>query len=189
VCRGDSESKFLGTQIDNHLNWLNYIEQIIFKLHATCFSIRLLVHISSMITLKSMYYAYFNSIIKYGIIFWSNSFNIRKRFTSQKQVIRIMAGAQHRTLHRSLFEQLEILPVPCQYILSLINFIINNWENFQTNSSIHNINTRNKHQLHRPYAKLPCFQKSTFYAGIKISNNLPLSGQYSRMTRQNLKQS
>ena len=33
-------------------------------------------------------------------------------------------------------------------------FIINNQEFFQTNSSIHNINTRNKCHLHKPKAKL-----------------------------------
>ena len=70
-----------------------------------------------------------------------------------------MAGAQPRTSGRSLFKQLEILPVPCQYILSLMHFIVSNQENFQTDSSIHNINTRNKHHLDRPNANLSCFQK------------------------------
>jgi len=63
-----------------------------------------------------------------------------------------MAGAQPRTPCRSIFKQLEILPVPWQYILSLMNFIVNN--------------TRNKHCLCRPNASLSCFQNSTFYAGI-----------------------
>ena len=40
-----------------------------------------------------------------------------------------------------------------------MNFILNNQDNFQTNSSIHSIDTRNKHQLHRPNANLSCFQK------------------------------
>jgi hypothetical protein len=53
--------------------------------------------------------------------------------------------------------------------------MINNQEIFQTNSSIHNINTRTKHNFHRPNAILLCFQKSTFYAGIKIFNSLPPS--------------
>ena len=53
-----------------------------------------------------------------------------------------------------------------------MNFIINNQEFFQKNSSILNINARNKHHLHRPNANLSCFQKSTFYASIKISNSL-----------------
>jgi len=38
-------------------------------------------------------------------------------------------------------------------ILSLMNFIINK-KNFVTNSSIHIINTRNEHHLHRPDANL-----------------------------------
>jgi hypothetical protein len=86
-----------------------------------------------------------------------------------------MAGAQPRSSCRSLFKQLEILPVPCQYIFSFMYFIVSNQENFQTNLSIHNINTTNKHHLHRPNTNLSCFQKSTFYAGIKIFNSLPRS--------------
>jgi hypothetical protein len=46
---------------------------------------------------------------------------------------------------------------------------------FQTNSSIHNINTSNKHHLHRPNAILSCYQKSKLYAGIKVFNSLPPS--------------
>jgi hypothetical protein len=80
-----------------------------------------------------------------------------------------------RTSCRCLFKQLEILPVPCQFIFSLMNFIVSNQENFQTNSSIHNINTRNKHHLHRPNANLSCSQKSIFYACIKIFNSLSRS--------------
>ena len=83
-----------------------------------------------------------------------------------------MAGAQPEPLVVVL-EQSEILPIPCQYILSLMMFIFNDKDIFQTNSSIHNINTRNKHHLHSPNAKLFCFQKSTFCAGIKIFNSLP----------------
>jgi hypothetical protein len=78
-----------------------------------------------------------------------------------------------RTTSRSLFKPLEILPALCQCILPLMSFIINNQEIFQTNLSVHNINTRNKHHLHRPYAHVSCFKKSTFYAGIKIFNRLP----------------
>ena len=47
-----------------------------------------------------------------------------------------MAVAQHRTSCRILFKQLEILPVPFQYILSLMGFSINNQEIFETNSSV-----------------------------------------------------
>ena len=37
-------------------------------LSAACYGIRLLVHISNINILTSIYYAYFHSIIKYGIV-------------------------------------------------------------------------------------------------------------------------
>jgi hypothetical protein len=76
---------------------------------------------------------------------------------------------------RGLFKRLQILPLSCEYIFSLLNFIINNQEHFQTNSAVHSVNTRNKQHLLRPVANLTCFQKSTYYSGIKIFNNLPSS--------------
>jgi hypothetical protein len=42
-----------------------------------------------------------------------------------------MAGPQPRTSFRSLFQQLEILPVSCKYILPLMIFIIKTQEIFQ----------------------------------------------------------
>jgi len=41
----------------------------------------------------------------------------------------------------------------------------------KTNPSVHGINTRNKHHLRGPTAKLSCFQKSTYYASTKIFNS------------------
>jgi hypothetical protein len=52
-----------------------------------------------------------------------------------------MVGAQPRTPCRSLFKKSEILPIPCKYIFSLMKFILNNQEHFQTNSSIHSTDT------------------------------------------------
>ena len=128
------------------------------KCSAACYAIRFMVHVSNIHTPKLIYYAHFHSVIKYGVIFWGYSSNSGKNFILQKKIIRIMAGEQPRSSSRSLLKQLEILPLPHQYILSLMSFIINNKENFKTNSSIHNINTWNQHNLHRPNAKLLCFK-------------------------------
>jgi len=86
-----------------------------------------------------------------------------------------MVGTHHRTSCRRLFKKLEILTVPSQYIYSLMSFFIENQEKFQTNSTVHNINTRNKHHFHRLVANLSCFQKGAFYSGIRIFNGLPRS--------------
>ena len=55
-----------------------------------------------------------------------------------------------------------------------MNIVINQ-ENFQPNSPVHNISTRNKHHLHRPNASLSCFQKSIFCDAIRIFSSVPHS--------------
>jgi hypothetical protein len=65
--------KFLCVQIDNHLNWKNHRSQIIPKLSAAFFAVRKLVHILNLDALWTVYFAYVQSVIKYGIIFWGNS--------------------------------------------------------------------------------------------------------------------
>jgi hypothetical protein len=132
-------------------------------------------HFVNQNTLKSIYFAYFHSVVMYGIMFWGNSPNSRKIFTLQKKTMRIMIGAHPRTSCRRLFKKLDIVPLPSQYIYSLMNLFVNNQEHFQRNSSIHNINTRNKHHLYRPTANLSCCEKNAFYSGIRIFNSLPRS--------------
>ena len=79
------KTTFLHLQIDNDMNWKNHIVEMIPKLSAACYAIRLMVHTSN--TLKSIYYAYFHCIIKYGTVFWGNSFNSEKIFTLLKKKV------------------------------------------------------------------------------------------------------
>jgi hypothetical protein len=125
--------------------------------------------------LKSIYFAYFHSLVKYGIIFLSNSSDSKKVFTLQKKTVRIIVGIKPQNSCADLFKGLQILPLLCEYIFSLLNFIRSNQEHFQANSVAHSVNIRNKHHLNRPTANLSGIQKSTHYSGIKIFNNLPSS--------------
>ena len=84
--------KFLGLQIENHLNWKVHIEQMIPKLSAACYAIRSAVHIININTLKLIYNAHFHSVIKYEIIVWVNSTNsgrstLYKRKSSELRLV------------------------------------------------------------------------------------------------------
>jgi len=94
--------KFLGMQIDNHLNWKNHIDQIIPKLSAAYYIVRQMFYICNSDTLRSIYFVCFHSIVSYGIIFWGNSSNSRKMFTLQKRIIRIVVGAHPKTSCRKV---------------------------------------------------------------------------------------
>jgi hypothetical protein len=143
------------------------------KLSGTCYAVRSLLHISNTKILKSIYFAYVHSVMKYGIIFWGNSSDSKKVFTLQLKIVSIMMSVKSRNSCRDLFKRLEILTLPCECTFSLINFITNNEERFETNVDVHCVNTRHKPCLHNQMLTSHCFQKSGQYAGIKICNNLP----------------
>ena len=63
------ETKFLGVQIDNDLNWRCHIDRILPKLSTAGFVIRQLFYALNLKTLQMAYFAYFPSIITYRIIF------------------------------------------------------------------------------------------------------------------------
>jgi hypothetical protein len=83
-----------------------------------------------------------------------------------------------RSSCRNLFKKLNILPAPCQYILSLMLFIIDNQQDFSTNACVHGLDTRNKNHLHLPALSLTCTQKGVSYSGVRIFNSLPSNIQY-----------
>jgi hypothetical protein len=65
----------------------------------------------------------------------------------QKKIIRIIAGVKRRVSCRELFKEFNIFSLQVNSY-SLLLFIVENMEKFETNSDIHSINTRHKHDLH-----------------------------------------
>ena len=179
--------KFLGAHIDNHVNWKNHVEQILPKLSATCFLIRNLISTLNLDILHMVYFAYFHSVLQYGIIFWENSTHVYQVFKLQKRVVRVVSGVGPRSSCRSLFRKLNILPIACQYIFSLMLFIADNQKDFLTNAYLHGIDTRNKNNLYLPIVSLSCVQKGLPYSGVKTFNNLPSNIQSYRNDRKRFK--
>jgi hypothetical protein len=96
-------TKFLGLQIDNHLNWKNHIDLMIPKLSIACYAGISVFHISNTDTTKSIYFTYFHSIMKYGIIFWGNSPNSKMIISLWKRTGRIVVGVKSRNSCQNLF--------------------------------------------------------------------------------------
>ena len=72
---------------------------------------------------------------------------------------------------RKLFFNLEILPLPSQYIISLLLFMI---RKFLINSEIYYTNTRQHANLHQPSVNVTKYQKGVYCLGVKVFNPLPL---------------
>jgi hypothetical protein len=117
---------FLGYLFNNNLSWKTHIECIKSKLSSACYAVRSVKPYVTLNTLKMIYHSYFHSVMTYGLLFWGSSPDSIKIFRLQKKIIRIMTGCRSRDSCRNLFVNLEILPLPSQYIFSLLMFMIRN---------------------------------------------------------------
>jgi hypothetical protein len=111
--------KFLGLQLDNRLMFKAHIDSLLYKLMTVCFLMRKLYYILNINGLKIVYYAIYQSLVKYGITYWGNTADSNKVFVLQKKMIRIIMGVGPTHSCRELFKQLSILPIPCVYIFHL----------------------------------------------------------------------
>jgi hypothetical protein len=87
-------------------------------------------------TTKIIYFPYFYSITKYGIIFWGNSSNSRNSLSghynnnnnNNNKNVRIMTGTKSSTSHKPLVKALEIMTLLSQYKLPSTTFLAHNLE-------------------------------------------------------------
>jgi len=61
---------FLDLEIDKHMNWRNHIVHMLPKSCSACYAIRCMYNFSNIERIKIIYYAYFHSIMMYGMVFW-----------------------------------------------------------------------------------------------------------------------
>jgi hypothetical protein len=170
-----TSTKFLGLTIDNSLSWNDHIALLTSKLNKASYAIRAVKPYMSNDVLRTIYFSYVHSVISYGIIFWGNSHLSTNIFKIQKRIIRTLTNTGRHDTCRPLFKQLQILPLPSQYIFSILLFVNKNRDLFLSNSEIHKINTRYNQNLHLPSTNLALVQRGVLYSGSKIYNCLPLS--------------
>jgi len=68
-----ASTKFLGMTRNNNLNCNDHVDSIAKKLSKACYMLRNAKTCTSASSLIMIYYAFFHSIMSYGIIFWGNS--------------------------------------------------------------------------------------------------------------------
>ena len=78
--------------------------------------------------------------------------------------------------NRKRIETLLLL-LTSQYMLSLLMFVVQNKNLFQTKNENHNLDTRQRNSLYLPQANLKIYQKGAYYSGIKIFNNITLESK------------
>jgi hypothetical protein len=140
-----SKIKVLGAWINCNLNWDLHAENLLKKLSKHCFAIKTFRPPVNKNELGTKYFAYFQSSLKYGILFWGNLKNFKKIFKLQKRAIRLTANIFNTSCKPYL--ELKFMALPYIYIYKIpvrINMSLNR---FKTNSVIYSYNTRNKYDV------------------------------------------
>ena len=87
--------KYLGIQIDQHLNWNEHIKNIIPKLSRAIGVLSKICHYIPKFLLKTIYYSIFNSELIYACQVWGQNENcLKKLSTLQNKAIRIIKFKQ-----------------------------------------------------------------------------------------------
>ena len=163
---------FLGLVIDNHLNWKEQVDALQTKLNRACFALRVLRHQLALKFMKDIYLGYFESLLRYGILFWGGSQAKQKIFKIQKTAIRILFKRNRSHSCRHLFKTLKVMTLHGMYVFELILYIRRNMQDF--NNVDHEHDTRSKNVLRTQQNRTVLFEQDVTYKGTTFYNMLPL---------------
>ena len=97
--------------IDRSISWKEQISELTSKLNKACYAIRAIKPLLSLHVLLSIYFAYFHSVMTYGIIFWGNSHLSSNIFKIQKRALRIMTNKSKRETCRPRIISYLTIPI------------------------------------------------------------------------------
>ncbi len=168
-------TRFLGLELDSALTWNAHINILLPKLSKAIYALLALGHCVDRNILRQVYFAYFHSLLNYGLIFWGNSSDSSRVFILQKRAVRLISGAQSRDSCKTLFQIQNILPLPSLFIFQSVLYVKSNPERFTQDNNIHNHFTRNQNILQYPIHRTSFFERSPVYSCKVIFNHLPMA--------------
>ena len=166
--------------IDNELSWKPHIASICSKIAKNIGIMTKARSVFSKDTLLSLYYSFIYPYISYCIHVWGSTFEtyMKKMFSLQKRVIRIIGGVNRRADCIPIFTSLCILPLQDIFKYNVGFFMYKFYHGklsqifniFQRNSEIHDHDTRQL--LHLPKPKTEYGKRSFRYQAVQIWNEL-----------------
>jgi hypothetical protein len=124
--------------------------------------------------LWNIYFTYFHSRLRSGIILWEGTIESIKALHIQKKVIRLITEINKYESCIQKFKENRILTVTSIYILDVLCFIKKYKGDLKHNCEIHKYNTRSKYELHTPSRNISLLQNSVLHMGVRLYKRLPL---------------
>lgn len=162
--------KFLGVHIDSTLNWGHHIDYITPKLSRTIYLLRRLSNCLDSTNIKTAYFAYFQSIIRYGLLLWGNCSRVEDILLLQKKAVRVLTNSEPLDHCKPLFIQTQIQTVINLFIFDLAIYAINKPHFLKP--SKHSYSTRNKDKVVIDFYRLSKSLNSHVVLSLKVYNKL-----------------
>ncbi|XP_044747620.1 uncharacterized protein LOC123308825 isoform X1 [Coccinella septempunctata] len=177
ITLGDGEvpvnqnTKLLGVMIESNLGWTLHCDALVSRLNSVIYTFKILRDQVDVDTLKTVYFANFQSLLAYGLIFWGGGSQEERVFIVQKKALRTMFRMSYRTSCRNIFKAQNIMTLPGLFIYRTLLFMHKNKNYFQDFENTNN--TRRKFAYFFPTHKLSLTEHNPMYTAIKLFNFLP----------------
>ena len=125
-------------------------------------------------TLIVVYHANFESLIRYGVVFYGGGVEFNKLFKIQKRIVRIMLHMKFLDSCRGKFRSINVLMAYGLYIQECVVFLFKHKHLFTEHVSQGTYTTRLTYYIF-PKHHLTMTEKGPLYSCIKMFNKLPES--------------
>lgn len=169
-----SEIIFLGLIFDNQLNWKAHIDRLAGKLSSACYAIKKIRELCGFDAAKAVYFAYFDSLMSYGLILWGTAAEVNRIFTLQKRAVRCVLNMKNTDTCRETFNKVGILTLTSAYVYQNLIYTKKYMQENHFHSDTHTHNTRNKHNIEMVGHRLAKTSKSFVCNSARFFNKLPM---------------
>jgi hypothetical protein len=153
------------------------------KIASSCFLIKKLMGVISLNLVKTVYFSHIQAILGYGIVLWGWSPHTKRLFKLQKRAVRFMVKASrdpcaefyYKDSCVTFFKKLDILTLPCLYILNTIFYLLDNCNHIQKIDGAQDHDLRNKKDIRLNTHKIIKWSRGPTEMGAKLYNSLPES--------------
>ena len=176
-----SQFDFLGLTLNENLNWKSHIDKIANKISR---SIGILNKHKHFIPIESKLHIYSSLIlshINFGILSWG--FQCERIVKLQKRAVRIISLSKYNAHTEPIFKSLKLLKVTDIFKVQELKFYYRYTHRMLpsylldiplvNNTVMHNYNTRQRTDMHQPFARHEYAKKCLRYDLPRIINNTP----------------
>lgn len=157
------ETKYLGIIFDENVKWNKHIEYLISKTKYLIFIFSKITTFMDINTLKIIYYAFFHSLISYGIIAWGGA------YTNKLQLLQTVQTRILKIINKNTFQKINPLNLKQLFASESLRHNYNSLKDQYVKSTSR---TRHKAIITPKYYKTVS-TKNNYIKAINIFNKLP----------------